>query len=343
MPTESQDALTIDNVTASSGNASWSPTINSRIRNSDDEYTEVDLVTVGSADTSDYLQMEYDTFNNISSTDQIDSLQVSIEGHYESLQHQASQYIYLSDDLGSSFCSGHPITALPVNNDATRTITCSHHSWTYSNIDYIIVRFQVQGADENVTYYVDYSYLTATYSEIAPNVPTNLAADLNVAEDKIDVSWTASTGTTVVNYTVDYNGTTTTVSGTSTTLTNLDPNIQYVIKVRANGTDNSSAYSSTVTTNYTKTASLDDVSFSYAPIREEGFLLKWSNVTSGTVGGWKIGYLRDASNPTEITVSATTFDYAITGLSTTDGQIEFRLTAYNNDVVYDEEGSKVLY
>jgi hypothetical protein len=341
MPTESQEALTIDNVTASSGNASWSPTTNSLIRNSDNNYTEVDLVTIGSADTSDYLQMGYDNFDNISSTDQIDSLQVSIEGHYESLQHQASMRLTVSSNNGSSFCSGHSLIVFPVNTDATRTITCSHHSWTYSNIDDIVTQFQVQGADENVTYYVDYSYLTATYSEVAPNVPTNLSASLNPYNNVITASWTASTGTTVSNYTVDYNGTTTTTSSTSINInvTDPDPNTAYAVKVRANGVDNSSAYTSTVTTVYTFTQDIENADFTVTPLREDGFVLNWKNLLNG-VTNWKVEQYNGSSWTTLTTASATTFTYKVTGLDNTI-EYKFRLSASNGDSVYSAQFKEV--
>ena len=341
MPTETNAADTSTNETASSGNASWSPTTNTRIVSSDDFYVEVDLVTVGSADTSDYLKMGYGSFNNISSTDQIDSLQVSIEGHFEGLQHQSSQYIYLSDDLGTSYCDGHYITPLPVNNDATRTITCSHHTWTYSNIDYILVRFQIQGADENVTYYVDHSYLTATYSEVAPNVPTNLSASLNPYNNVITASWTASTGTTVSNYTVDYNGTTTTTSSTSINInvTDPDPNTAYAVKVRANGVDNSSAYTSTVTTVYTFTQDIENADFTVTPLREDGFVLNWKNLLNG-VTNWKVEQYNGSSWTTLTTASATTFTYKVTGLDNTI-EYKFRLSASNGDSVYSAQFKEV--
>jgi hypothetical protein len=339
MPSTTQNANDINSVNYASGDTSWSSVFASRINASDGQYTEVDL---DYGDQSEWLEIEYNNFTEIVSTDQIDSVTAKIEGSQVGIQHQSSPQVRFSDDNGSSWCSGHTFTNFQGSTDVTKSITCSHHSWTYNTVDDLRVQYRTGVVDEdNQTYRIDFSQTTVVYSEIAPNVPTNLAETFNFDNNTINVSWTASTGNPVVNYTVDYNGTTTTVSGTSVTLTNLDYNTQYVIKVRANGVDNSSAYTSTVTSDYTRTAPLEDINFTYAPLRETGFCLKWENI-SGGVSNWKLVYYDGSTtSPPTVTPASDEFDYKWTGLTKNKRHL-FKLVARNGDNLYDEGGAKVI-
>ena len=335
MTTENQDASDISSEVYISGDISWSPTFSSLIRDDDNDYTEVDL---DYGDQSEWLEIEYGSFG-ASSTDQIDSVTVHIKGVHTGLQHQSTPQVRFSDDNGTSWCSGHYFTNFG-STETTKSIACSHHSWDYNSVDDIRVQYRTGSVDEdNITYKIDYSYLTVVYSEIAPNVPTNFSASLNPYNNLITASWTASTGTAVSNYTVDYNGTTTTTSSTSINITVTDLNTAYAVKVRANGTDNSSAYTSTVTTDYTLTQDIENADFTVTPLREDGFVLNWKNLLNG-VTNWKVEQYNGSSWTTLTTASATSFTYKVTGLDNTI-EYKFRLSASNGDSVYSAKFKEV--
>lgn len=337
MPSTTQNANDISSENYASGDTSWSPTFSSRITDSDDDYTEVDL---DFGDQSEWLEIEYNNFTEIVSTDQIDSVTAKIEGSQLGLQHQSTPQVRFSDDNGFSWCSGHTFTNFQGGTDVTKSITCSHHAWTYNSVNDLRVQYRTGVVDEDsITYRIDFSQTTVVYSEIAPNVPTNLSASLNPYNNLITASWTASTGTTVSNYTVDYNGTTTTTSSTSINITVTDPNTTYAVKVRANGVDNSSAYTSAVTTDYTLTQDIENADFTVTPLREDGFVLNWKNLLNG-VTNWKVEQYNGSSWTTLTTASATTFTYKVTGLDNTI-EYKFRLSASNGDSVYSAKFKEV--
>jgi chitodextrinase len=78
----------------------------------------------------------------------------------------------------------------------------------------------------------------------APSAPTKLKAS-SITQTSIKLNWNASSDNVgVAGYEVNYNGKTKSVTGTSTTLTGLRPNVNYSIKVRAKDTSgNKSSYS----------------------------------------------------------------------------------------------------
>jgi uncharacterized repeat protein (TIGR02543 family) len=78
----------------------------------------------------------------------------------------------------------------------------------------------------------------------APSIPANLKAS-NITINSIKLNWGASFDNVgVTGYEVQYNGVTKSVSGTSTTLTGLTPNVTYNIRVRAkDASGNQSLYS----------------------------------------------------------------------------------------------------
>jgi chitodextrinase len=78
----------------------------------------------------------------------------------------------------------------------------------------------------------------------APSAPTKLKAS-SITQTSIKLNWNApSDNVGVAGYEVNYNGKTKSVTGTSTTLTGLTPNVNYSIKVRAKDTSgNKSSYS----------------------------------------------------------------------------------------------------
>ena len=77
-----------------------------------------------------------------------------------------------------------------------------------------------------------------------PSTPNNLKAS-GITQTTINLNWTASTDNVgVKEYEVHYNSKVKTVTGTSTTLTNLTPNVNYAIKVRAtDAAENKSEFS----------------------------------------------------------------------------------------------------
>ncbi|MFY0604106.1 MAG: endonuclease [Flavobacteriaceae bacterium] len=159
---------------------------------------------------------------------------------------------------------------------------------------------------------------TTTDTE-APTVPTNVSVS-NETTFSLDVSWTASTdNVAVTSYDIYVDGNIyTAVSSTSTTLTGLDSNTTYAIRVSAKDVANNASAQSTSVNGTT----LEDTQPPTAPTNvtvsnetDTTFMITWTASTDNTaVTGYDI-YLDGNLNGS--TTTATTYDVSGLTASTT--------------------------
>ena len=130
----------------------------------------------------------------------------------------------------------------------TATLFSSSSSTTYTNT----------GLSSGTTYYFrvrainsagsgPYTTRSAVTTGSAPTVPTGLTATA-LDDDRVRLSWTASSGPTPITYDIQQNNTTIVNNRTSTTYTRsgLSPNTSYNFRVRAGNSNGHSAWTSNV-------------------------------------------------------------------------------------------------
>ena len=180
------------------------------------------------------------------------------------------------------------------------------------------------------------STVTKTTDTTVPNAPTSLSATADTNGTEIDLSWTAPTddgGTTITGYqysTDDGSTYTDTVSTTTThTITGLDKNTEYTLKVRAtnaegNGTASGSATQTTDTTVPNAPTSLS------LTVGETTANLSWTAPTDD--GGDTITSYEVSSDDgtTWTDTGDADLTYQITGL-TADTEYDFKVRAVNGE------------
>jgi chitodextrinase len=137
----------------------------------------------------------------------------------------------------------------------------------------------------------------------APSAPSDLKADIaNITQTSIKLNWSASTdNVAVTEYEVLYNGKTVTVTGTSVTLSNLTPNVNYSIKVRAkDGAGNLSEYSQpeTAVTDASPTLSADAGKDKVLNCKDSYVILGKGTMISGATYRWTTadGHIQSGAN-----------------------------------------------
>lgn len=177
MATESENASSGSNSSYLSGE-SWSSTNNILTENGTDATVTV-ATLYGGNNYSDWLLVDFNNFSR-SSSDVINHVYVRTHGQVATSSLSSIDWeVEFSANSGSSWCSGHTMSNWFSTSEIDRNSgTCTHHSWTYSNINSLRARIRAynfpSGTFSGGGIRIDHVEAVVDYS--SPTVPSTPSA-----------------------------------------------------------------------------------------------------------------------------------------------------------------------
>jgi hypothetical protein len=169
MATEVQYGASATNEARTGGDVDWSNPGNSN-GNTTSTYADAVLDFSSSQESSNFLRSIIDNF---SATGTINSVKPAVYSKYTDADNMTI-YILVSANDGSSYCSGHSVAL--TTTAGWKEVTCSHHSWTATNIDQIRIRSYVSGSGTLFGTGYIYSFrATVDYTAVTTNSTTQLS------------------------------------------------------------------------------------------------------------------------------------------------------------------------